>query len=51
MFRPYLVAANFELTLTVLSGTGAFAGTTGTINVSIILMPGTTSVTGSVTIP
>ena len=42
--------ADFELTLTVLSGTGAFAGTTGTINVRIQL-PGGTPVTGSVTVP
>ena len=42
--------ADFELTLTVLSGTGAFAGTTGTINVSI-QWPGGTPVTGSVSVP
>lgn len=41
---------DFELTLTVVSGTGAFAGTTGTINVSI-QWPGGTPVTGSVTVP
>ena len=42
--------ADFELTLTVRSGTGAFAGTTGTINVSI-QWPGGTPVTGSVSVP
>ena len=41
---------DWELTLTVVSGTGAFAATMGTIHVSI-LWPGATSVTGSVTIP
>jgi hypothetical protein len=40
-----------ELTLTVLSGTGAFAATTGTINVSILWDGAATSVTGSVTVP
>jgi hypothetical protein len=41
---------DFELTLTVLSGTGAFAGSTGTITVSI-QWSGGTSVSGSVTVP
>jgi hypothetical protein len=41
---------DFELTLTVLSGTGAFAATTGTIHVSI-QWSGGTPVTGSVTVP
>ncbi len=43
----------FDLTLTVLSGTGAFAGTTGTINVNIQGLGGTnpSPVTGSVTVP
>jgi hypothetical protein len=40
-----------ELTLTVLSGTEAFAATTGTINVSIQWDGASTSMTGSVTIP
>jgi hypothetical protein len=40
---------DFELTLTVVSGTGAFAGTTGTINVSI-QWSGGTPVSGSVTV-
>jgi hypothetical protein len=43
---------DFELTLTVVSGTGAFAGTTGTIHVSIQWLGGNPApVTGSVTVP
>ena len=48
---------DFELTLTVVSGTGAFAGTTGTMHASILWstfvmgVPSTYPVTGSVTIP
>ena len=46
---------DFALTLTVLSGTGAFAATTGTINVNILWPDGNQGplfpVTGSVTIP
>ena len=43
---------DFELTLSVLSGTGAFAGTTGTIHVSIQWPPPFgPPVTGSVTVP
>lgn len=43
---------DFELTLTVLSGTGAFAGTIGTIHVSIQWPPPFgPSVTGSVSVP
>jgi hypothetical protein len=41
---------DFDLTLTVLSGTGAFSGTTGTMNVSI-QWPAGTLVTGSLTVP
>jgi hypothetical protein len=40
---------DYELTLTVLSETGAFAGAAGGINVSI-LVPGS-AITGSVTVP
>jgi hypothetical protein len=43
---------DFELTLSNLSGTDAFAGTTGTIDVSILWAPPFLSqVTGSVTVP
>jgi hypothetical protein len=43
---------DFELTLTVVSGTGAFAGTTGTIHVSIQWLGGNPApVTGLVTVP
>jgi hypothetical protein len=41
---------DYELTLTILSGTGVFAGTTGTINLSI-QWPTGTPVTGSVMVP
>jgi hypothetical protein len=51
-------SVDYELTLTVLSGTGAFAATTGMINVSILWpppplpgVPSSSPVTGSVTIP
>ena len=42
-----------NLTLTILSGTGAFVGTTGTIDVSIATsgVPNPAPVTGSVTVP
>ena len=45
---PYL----FDLTLTVVSGTGAFSGTTGTIDVNIQFLGGANPapVTGSVTV-
>ena len=43
---------DYELTLTVLSGTGAFSGTTGTIHVSIQWpVPFGPQVTGSVSVP
>ena len=44
---------DFELTLSVLSGTGAFGGTTGMIHVSMLWPSpfGITPVTGSVTVP
>ena len=43
---------DFELTLSNLSGTGAFAGTTGTIDVSILWAPPFgPQVTGSVSVP
>ena len=43
---------DFELTLSVLSGTGAFGGTTGTIHVSMLWPPPFgPQVTGSVTVP
>jgi hypothetical protein len=45
-----ITPADFELTLTVLSGTGAFATTTGTLHASIQWPSGTT-VSGSVTVP
>jgi hypothetical protein len=40
----------YDLTLTVVSGTGAYSGTTGTIDVSIQWLGGG-SVTGSVSVP
>ena len=60
LLAPPTVGWDFELTLTVVSGTGAFAATTGTIHVSIQWTPNPPvnspvgapqPVTGSVTIP
>jgi hypothetical protein len=46
------IPVDFELTLSVLSGTGAFAATTGTIHVSVQWPPPFGSpVTGSVSVP
>jgi hypothetical protein len=46
------IPSDYELTLTVLSGTGAFAGTTGTIHISMQWPPPFgPPVTGSVTVP
>ncbi len=49
------ITSGFELTLTVVLGTGAFATTTGTIHVSIQVLPGGSfraePMTGSVTVP
>ena len=56
VYAVFPTPVDFELTLTVLSGTGAFAGTTGTIHASIQWCgcgaPGASiPVTGSVTVP
>jgi hypothetical protein len=49
---PPFPVPDFELTLSVLSGTGAFAGTTGTIHVSMQWPPPFgPPVTGSVSVP
>jgi hypothetical protein len=42
---------DFDLTLTVVSGTSAFSETTGTIDVNIEWLGGENPVTGSVTVP
>jgi hypothetical protein len=49
---PGFIPYDYELTLTVLSGTGAFGVTTGTIHVSVLWPPPFgPPVTGSVTVP
>ena len=49
---PPLLPIDLELTLTVLSGTGAFSGTTGTIHLSVEWpFPFGPQVTGSVSVP